>query len=947
MSSTPYKKHTLTPQRIGIACFFVALVISIPSEASLFGTLGKKLFGRGRGEQAARPHTPPQTDNDPVGWWDQAKGKLEDMVQSPEATQAGARGTSKVGPDGVIQYNADNIFEYLGRNLTKRAKNGEYDHHYCPKELMDSIKVKLMSPSLKNVMLTGPAGVGKTATAECFARAIAELSSNTVQELRNHFKQDYRHLLDEVTKAERAFVADEIPRITDEISALRYELDKALKQPTGSHSATGSGSNNVAEIQEQIRKSELRLKELEDHKKLFESDDGAVTYLTEHSEDLLKTWNKYEVMSFDFGDMMGGTAYRGQLEEKMKALRERLERDGNIIPFFDEAHLMAKGAGSTDGGGADIANVLKPMMTEGKVMMIFATTDKEFAKFFSHDQALIRRFHLEKIQEPTAEQVFSILKSKRRSYEASFGVTISDEALQAIIVLAREYSDLAMPGSVFKMMDIAAGSKALVGHSDRYLNQVYETLKRMESQIASGQFDQKRFRELNEQFRRMRAFFTNQRPLSAIIDQKQIKLKSLKEELKNLKVEPSDSEGIARHQNLSKEVKDLDEEIMSLINQRQKIVVEFMDENQDLYTLAQRDEYLSMGRLTRQDAERAIGREFGVSPEFLARSIDEKIDDLAIRVQQSYPSLSAELQHIVRSEARRLRGHIEKKPMLYFSQGNSNALEPLAKILKRSRTGYDKVLEFDLSLPGSSLSELFGFLSSPRSVEPGAIVKAIQRNPHQVIVFKNVEEASDPQVLNVLKQIMNDGKVDIQIYDTPTVINFQHSAFILHSDTFGLNPETLQQVVNLSGQQQTLALSNGLRLQAQELAGGFANRHLESNYRTLSDLTPQSNGTISWARVKTDDLMEVLDAKLRSVTMNLEEKGISMSFDDSAKKLLIANLERNYSGNMEWLPRLFDEMIYDRHIERLFSSGRLVQGQTIQFSARSNGLVVSVKSSVK
>jgi ATP-dependent Clp protease ATP-binding subunit ClpA len=263
--------------------------------------------------------------------WNEAKNGIESFT-TPEAVKRGTKpGLAAVGPDGVVKYNAENIFEYMGKSLTRRAKEGDYNGLHCPDHLMNDIKMKLMSPTLKNVMMKAPAGVGKTTMAQCFARTIANLSQESAESFNKKLKDEYKNLIEEMSRTEREFAQGEIDRLRGEIRTLT------------------NTKPSTPELLAKIQKAQAELTTQQNHLKIFETEEGTFQYLTAHSKDMIESWKKQEVMEFNFVDMMGGTSYRGQLEEKMKALRERLERDGNIIAFFDEAHLMAKGAGSTDG----------------------------------------------------------------------------------------------------------------------------------------------------------------------------------------------------------------------------------------------------------------------------------------------------------------------------------------------------------------------------------------------------------------------------------------------------------------------------------------------------------------------------------------------------------------------------------------------------------------------
>ena len=162
------------------------------------------------------------------------------------------------------------------------------------------------------------------------------------------------------------------------------------------------------------------------------------------------------MFSLDIGSLVAGSKYRGDFEERIKAVLMALERKGKIILFIDEAHMMS-GAGSASQGSNDLANMLKPALTKGNMKVIASTTWEEYRKYFEKDRALMRRFQRVTIGEPTAELTVKILKGLRKYYEQHHNVKITNEAIQQAVNLSIKYmADKKLPDKAIDILDCAS-----------------------------------------------------------------------------------------------------------------------------------------------------------------------------------------------------------------------------------------------------------------------------------------------------------------------------------------------------------------------------------------------------------------------------------------------------------------------------------------------------------
>ena len=484
-----------------------------------------------------------------------------------------------------------------------------------------------------------------------------------------------------------------------------------------------------------------------------------------------------QIYSLDMGALVAGAKYKGEFEERLKAvINEVIKAEGRIILFIDEIHTLV-GAGKGD-GAMDAANILKPALARGELRSIGATTLDEYQKYFEKDKALERRFQSVLVTEPDKMSTISILRGLKERYENHHKVRIQDDALIAAVTLSDRYiTERFLPDKAIDLIDEAAAKLRMERDSlpeeldeiSRHIKQLEierEAIKREKDEIKLGQLA-KEISALKEQEKSMRAKWQQEKEYAD-------RIQNAKQEIETLKFEADKAEREGDYGRVAEirygRVKELEEDIKKAQN--------------DLHS-TQGNSAMIKEEVTAEDIADVVSRWTGIPVSKMLQSEREKLlnleDELHKRVIGQDEAIMA-----VSDAVRRSRAGLQdpKRPIGSFiflgttGVGKTELAKALAAYLFNDETMMTRI---DMSeyQEKFSVSRLIG--APPGYVgydEGGQLTEAVRRKPYSVVLFDEIEKAH-PDVFNILLQVLDDGRLTD---NKGRVVNFKNTIIIMTSN---------------------------------------------------------------------------------------------------------------------------------------------------------------------
>ena len=604
------------------------------------------------------------------------------------------------------------------------------------------------------------------------------------------------------------------------------------------------------------------------------------------------------VFSLDMGALIAGAKYRGEFEERLKAvLNEVKSSEGQIILFIDELHTIV-GAGKTD-GAMDAGNLLKPMLARGELHCIGATTLNEYRQYVEKDAALERRFQPVMVEEPTVEDTISILRGLKERYEVFHGVKITDNALIAAATLSNRYiSDRFLPDKAIDLVDEAcAVIRTEMDSMPTELDEISRRIMQLEIEEAALKKEED---DLSKD--RLQAL--------------QEELASLRDELKVMKTKwEQEKESLTKVQELRKEIEQVNSEI------------ELAERNYDLNKAAE----LNYGRLPqlKRALEEAEAKEHdGSSAKYLRGAVtDEEIARIIARwtgipVSKLMEGEREKLLHLDDELHKRVIGQDEAvtevaETILRSRAGIQDPNRPLGSFLFLGPTGVGKtelakalaqalfddehnMVRIDMSeyMEKHSVSRLIG--APPGYVgydEGGQLTEAVRRHPYCVVLFDEVEKAH-PDVFNVLLQVLDDGRITDSHGRT---VDFKNTILILTSN---LGSQYLLDGIDADGEIRPEARAQVEHLLSLSFRPEFLNR---------------LDATVFYKPLAKDQIRQIIDLMLADLNRRLKDQQLSLRVTDAAKDLII---DQAYDPVYGARPL---RRFIQRHVETLLAR-RIIEG---------------------
>ncbi len=624
-----------------------------------------------------------------------------------------------------------------------------------------------------------------------------------------------------------------------------------------------------------------------------------------------------QIYSLDMGALIAGAKYKGEFEERLKAVVEEVtQSDGRIILFIDEIHTLV-GAGASE-GAMDAANILKPALARGELRAIGATTLDEYRKYFEKDKALERRFQPVTVDEPDEMSSISILRGLKEKYENHHKVRIKDEAILTAVRLSSRYiTDRFLPDKAIDLMDEAAARLRIqidsmpeeldeVGRRIMQLEIEREAIKR-ENDVAKVEHLSREITALKEEQANISARWNREKD---IVNQIQQKKESLEDY--NFQAQKAEREGdYGRVAEIRYgQIKATVVEIASL----QARLIEF-----------RKSESLVKEEVDADDIMEIVAKWTGIPVARMQMSEREKLlrleDELHKRVVGQDQAIAA-----VSDAVRRSRAGLQdpKRPIGSFifmgttGVGKTELAKALAEFLFDDE---QMITRIDMSEYQEKFSATRLIGAPPGYVgydEGGQLTEAIRRKPYSVVLFDEIEKAH-PDVFNVLLQVLDDGRLTD---NKGRVVNFKNTIIIM---TTNLGAELIRQRVEQSGGQNR----EELLTQIQTDLNALLKRTLRPEFLNRID------ETILFTPLDKSEIEQVVDLQLGMQIRRLRNNGIEMGFTDRAKKFL-ADMGYHPEFGARPVKRTIQQMLLNP-LSKEILAGRVTDGEKVLVDVDAEG----------
>ena len=582
-----------------------------------------------------------------------------------------------------------------------------------------------------------------------------------------------------------------------------------------------------------------------------------------NSGDVPEILKNKRVVSLDISGMVAGAKYRGDFEERIKKALGEVKKAGDVILFIDEIHTIV-GAGSAE-GAIDAANILKPMLARGEIQLVGATTIDEYRKFIEKDAALERRFSPVTVEEPNTKDTIQILKGIRDKYEAHHNVKITDEAIEAAVHLSERYiTDRFLPDKAIDLIDEASSKARLKTYTEP------DSLRQMQEEIDRIQKDKE----------------------EAVRSQKFEKAASLRDEEKKLKEKYEEEEKKWKNKNTKTLVTITEENIADVVA---------------LWT------GIPAKKITEDENERL-------------RNLEESLHKRVIGQNEAVEAVSKAIR----------RGRVGLKDpsrpigsFLFLGPTGVGKTE-LSKALAESLFGDENaMIRVDMSefMESHSVSKLIG--SPPGYVgfeEGGQLTEKIRRKPYSVILFDEIEKAH-PDVMNMLLQILDDGRLTDS---TGRTVNFKNTVIIMTSN-IGARLITDKKSLGFSNKQDEKDEQKDYEDTKKEVMA-----ELKRSFRP--EFINRIDEIIVFHKLNDEEIEKIIDIMLNEVKKRLTSQKYEIEFSEDVGKFISKKgIDKNFGARP--LRRAIQNEIEDKIAEAILV-GKLKKGKKATISVKNDKIVI-------
>ena len=629
------------------------------------------------------------------------------------------------------------------------------------------------------------------------------------------------------------------------------------------------------------------------------------------------------IFSLDMGALVAGAKYRGEFEERLKAVLEEVRKsDGKIILFIDELHLIV-GAGKTD-GAMDAGNMLKPMLARGELHCIGATTLDEYRQYIEKNAALERRFQPVQVDEPTVEDTISILRGLKERYEVYHGVKITDGALVAAATLSNRYiSDRFLPDKAIDLVDEAC---ALIKTE---LDSMPAELDEQRRKILQMQIEEAALKKETDNLSRER------------LETLQKELAELKDTFNSAKAQwENEKSSVEKLSKLREQIEDMNRQIQKAkndydLNRAAELQYGELPKLQQMLEAEEKkvkNEDLSLVHesVTDEEIARIVSRWTGIPVAKLTEGERTKIlgleDELHTRVIGQNEAVTKVSDAIIRSKAG-IKDPTKPIGSFLFLGPTGVGKTELAKTLaEKLFDDENNMVRIDMSeyMEKYSVSRLIG--APPGYVgyeEGGQLTEAVRRKPYSVVLFDEIEKAH-PDVFNVLLQVLDDGRITDSQGRT---VDFKNTILIMTSN---IGSQYL-----LDGIQDDGSIS--------EEARNLVMQDLRAHFRP--EFLNRLDETIMFKPLTKDNIGHIVDLLLKGLNKRLADQELTVELSPAAKQFVI---EGGYDPVYGARPlKRFVQKEVETSTAKLILGGQVSEGDTILLDVENGGLKAMIKPGVE
>jgi ATP-dependent Clp protease ATP-binding subunit ClpB len=625
-------------------------------------------------------------------------------------------------------------------------------------------------------------------------------------------------------------------------------------------------------------------------------------------------------MALDMGALIAGAKFRGEFEERLKAVLNEIENNDDIVLFIDELHLLV-GAGKTD-GAMDASNLLKPALARGTLHCIGATTLDEYRKYIEKDPALARRFQAVYTEEPTVEDTISILRGIKEKYEVHHGIKIKDSALIAAATLSNRYiTDRFLPDKAIDLVDEAASALKIeldskpteLDEIDRKIIQLKiecEALKKEEDNSSK-----ERLKKISEELISLEKKSAEMSSLWQAEKMKRVKINELKSKIENAKFE---LEKAQREGNLAKAGEITYGKIPEFQNELLKLEASSSDN-------------ILREAVSEDDIANIIAKITGIPLDKIISGEKEKLlkmeDLLRKRVVGQNHALTA-----IANAVRRARAGLQdvNRPIGSFlflgptGVGKTEVSKALAEYIFNDEGA---LLRIDMSefMEKHAVARLIGAPPGYVGYEQGGMLtEAVRRRPYQVILFDEVEKAHH-DVFNILLQVLDDGRLTDS---HGNIVNFTNTIIILTSNLGS------QFLVEIDEDDEDLTNKDKFQEKAMEV--------VRSHFRP--EFLNRLDEIIMFNKLNRNDMDAIVDVQFSKLANRLSNRNITLILDENARHYLAS---RGYDSQYGARPL---KRVIQREIENILAEkilrSQLVDGQNVKLNYVNEALEFVVENNI-